>query len=423
MSRRYRPFDPFERGGPFDAGREIRMPQIPRRFWGGVALFLLAILVFIVASPIVSFITELQWYDALGFRDVYTTRVTLEWSLFAGGFLLAFVYLLFNVAIALRARSGAALRAVGISRSVFRGPAGWISLVTAAIIAVILGAGAFSQWQSLALYLHATPTGTTDPVLGQDVSFYLLTLPFLHAVAHWWLGLEFLAILLVGALYSWRGDSFDFRPTPRAIAHVSVLLAAFAVTLAAATWLGRYDLLSAHNSNIVWGAAYTDVNARLPLYTFQAGAGIVLAGALVANAWVRRLWIPVAAAGVWIVLSIVSQAYPAVVQGVSATPNAGTYELPYIAREIDYTRRAYGLSDVKGNTSFTGDQPLTPQDVQNDQVTVNNLRLWDYGPLKDTYQQQQAIRTYYTFNDIDLDRYAVNGQYQQPEISAREVDF
>ena len=148
MSRRYRPFDPFERGGPFEAGREIRMPQIPRRFWGGVALFLLAILVFIAASPIVSFITELQWYDSLGFRDVYTTRVTLEWSLFVGGFLLAFAYLMVNVAIALRARSGAALRAVGISRSVFRGPAGWISLVTAAIIAVILGAGAFSQWQS-----------------------------------------------------------------------------------------------------------------------------------------------------------------------------------------------------------------------------------------------------------------------------------
>src|SRR2546429_314112 len=67
--------------------------------------------------------------------------------------------------------------------------------------------------------------------------------------------------------------------------------------------------------------------------------------------------------------------------------------------------------------------PLTPQDVQTDQVTVNNLRLWDYGPLKDTYQQQQAIRTYYTFNDIDLDRYTVNGQYQQLEISAREFDF
>src|SRR5439155_475902 len=173
MSRRYRPFDPFERGGPLDARSEFRMPQVPRRFWGGVALFALAVLIFIAASPIVSFITELQWYDSLGFRDVYTTR----------------------------------------------------------------------------------------------------------------LGLDFMAVLLIGALYSWRGDSFDFRPAPRALAHISVLIAAFAVTLAVSAWLGRYDLLFAHNSTVVWGAAYTDVNARLPLYTFQAGAGIVLAGAVLANAW------------------------------------------------------------------------------------------------------------------------------------------
>src|SRR5438477_7408608 len=413
MSRRYRPFDPFERGGPFEAGREIRMPQIPRRFWGGVALFLLAILVFIAASPIVSFITELQWYDSLGFRDVYTTRVTLEWSLFVGGFLLAFAYLMVNVAIALRARSGAALRAVGIRRSVFRGPAGWISLVTAAIVSVILGAGAFSQWQALALYLHATPTGTTDPVLGQDISFYLLTLPFLHAAANWSLGLDFLAILLIGALYSWRGDSFDFRPTPRSIAHVSVLIAAFAVTLSAGAWLGRYDLLSAHNSSVVWGAAYTDINARLPLYTFQAGTGIVLAGALLANVWLQRLWLPLAAAAAWILLAIAGQIYPALVQNISVTPNAQSYQLPYIQREIAGTQAAYGLSTVKSST-FSGDQPLTAQDVQSDQATINNLRLWDYTQLKKTYEQQQTIRTYYTFNDIDIDRYTINGQYRQP---------
>ena len=399
------------------------MPQVPRRFWGGVALFALAVLVFVLASPIVSFITELQWYDALGLRDVYTTRLGLQWSIGLASLVLAFAYLAVNIFIALRVRAGPGLRAVGIRRSVLRSTAGWVSLATAAVIAIILAAGASSQWQALALFMHSSPTGTADPVLGQDISFYLLTLPFLHAATNWSLGLDFMAVLLIGAIYSWRGDSFDFRPTPPALAHVSVLIAVFAVTLSVSAWLGRYDLLFAHNSGVVWGAAYTDVNARLPLYTLQAGVGIVLAGAVLANAWLRRLWIPVAAAGVWVALSIVGQAYPAAVQGVSATPNAGSYELPYIAREIDYTRKAYGLSDVKGNTSFTGDQPLTLQDVQNDQVTVNNLRLWDYGPLKDTYQQQQALRTYYTFNNIDLDRYTINGQYQQLEISAREFDF
>src|SRR3989441_3359887 len=273
------------------------MPQVPRRFWGGVALFALAVFIFIAASPIVSFITELQWYDSLGYRDVYTTRVGLQAAVTIGSFVLAFVWLAINVVIGLRARAGTALGAVGIRRSVFRSTAGWVSLGSAAVIALILSGGAYTQWQTLALFLHATPTGTVDPVLGQDISFYLLTLPFLHAATNWSLGLDFLAVLLIGALYSWRGDSFHFRPTPRAITHVSVLIAAFAVTLAAGAWFGRYDLLYAHNSTVVWGAAYTDINARLPLYTFQAGAGIVLAGALVANAWLQRLWLPLVAGG------------------------------------------------------------------------------------------------------------------------------
>src|SRR5437870_3544671 len=422
MSRRYRPFDPFDRGpGPFDARRDFRMPQGPRRFWGGVALFALAVLVFVLASPIVAFITELQWYDALGLRDVYTTRLLLQWSIGLGSLLVAFAYLAVNVGIALRIRAGPGLRAVGIRRSVLRSTTGWISLGAAAVIAILLAAGASSQWQSLALFLHSTPTGTTDPVLGQDISFYLLTLPFLRAATNWSLGLDFLAILLIGALYSWRGDSFDFRPTPRAIAHVSVLIAAFAVTLAAGAWFGRYDLLYAHNSTVVWGAAYTDINARLPLYTFQAGAGIVLAGALVANAWLRRLWLPLVAGGAWVLLAIVSQVYPAVIQSVSVTPNAQQYELLYIQREIAGTQTAYGLSAVKSST-FSGDQPLTAQDVQNDQATINNLRLWDYTQLKETYEQQQTIRTYYTFHDIDIDRYTIGTQYQQLEISAREID-
>src|SRR3989441_1539384 len=329
MSRRYRPFDPFDRGpGPFDARRDFRMPQVPRRFWGGVALFVLAVLVFVLASPIVAFITELQWYDALGLRDVYTTRLLLQWSVALGSLLVAFAYLAVNVGIALRIRAGPGLRAVGIRRSVLRSTAGWISLAAAAVIAILLAAGASSQWQSLALFMHSSPTGTADPVLGQDISFYLLTLPFLHAATNWSLGLDFMAVLLIGAIYSWRGDSFDFRPTPPALAHVSVLIAVFAVTLSVSAWLGRYDLLFAHNSGVVWGAAYTDVNARLPLYTLQAGAGIVLAGAVLANAWLRRLWVPVAPARVGGALSIRGQAYPPPRQGGSTAPNPRRHQPP-----------------------------------------------------------------------------------------------
>ncbi|GAC1505510.1 MAG: UPF0182 family protein [Candidatus Dormibacteraceae bacterium] len=421
MTRRYRPFDPFERGGPFEGGREIRIPRPPRRFWVGAGLFGAAFLVFFFSSPIVWFITERQWYDALGFKDVFTTRLWLQVVLAASSLAIAFIYLAGNVLIALRVRSGGGLRAVGIRRPSVRSASGVIGLVGAALITLVLSGGAGTQWSTLALFQHATATGITEPVLGQDISFYLLTLPFLHSVVNWFLGLGFMAVLLTTALYAWRGDTFDLNLGPRAIAHISVLLGIFALFLAGWTWLARYDVMSSHSNAIVWGAAYTDVMARLPLYSFQAGATIVVAGALVANAWLRRLVVPLVAAGIWVLLLLIGQIYPAIVQGFFVTPSAQSYELPYIQREIDGTRAAYGLSNVTVS-NFTGDQPLTLKDVQNDQVTIDNLRLWDYAPLRDVYEQQQTIRTYYSFNDIDIDRYTIAGKYQQLEISTRELD-
>src|SRR5690349_20867611 len=108
MTRRYRPFDPFERG-PFEPPRDVRIPRPPRRFWLGLGLFGLALVFFVVASPVVSVITELQWYDALGFKDVYTTRLTLQTALFVGSLAVTFIYLFANALIALRARSGPGL--------------------------------------------------------------------------------------------------------------------------------------------------------------------------------------------------------------------------------------------------------------------------------------------------------------------------
>jgi uncharacterized membrane protein (UPF0182 family) len=194
VTRRYRPFDPFERG-PYEPPREIRIPRPPRRFWIGAGLVGIAILVFLFSSPVITVITELQWYDALGFRSVYATRVVLETWLFVGSFVVALGYLALNVVIALRVRTGPGLRAVGIRRPVVRSVTGVITLTASALVALILSGGAGTQWPSLVLFQHATPTGTTDPVLGQDLAFYLLTLPFLHSVVNWALGLTFMGVL------------------------------------------------------------------------------------------------------------------------------------------------------------------------------------------------------------------------------------
>src|SRR5919204_1448483 len=130
MSRRYRPFDPFDRG-PEVPLPEIRIPRPPRRFWVGLAFFAIALLLFMIAGPLVGFITEIQWYQALDLGDVYLTRVRLELSLFLGSLLIAFFFTAFNVAVALRLRSGRGLRTIGIRRSYLRTPGGIGGLIAA----------------------------------------------------------------------------------------------------------------------------------------------------------------------------------------------------------------------------------------------------------------------------------------------------
>jgi len=164
-------------------------------------VFGLAVLIFIFASPIVWLITELQWYERARLRSIFTTRLSLQAWLFFGSLLLAFIYLAIKHRDRPELRSGPTLRAVGIRRSSLRSAAGSSPAWRALIALVLVG------WRRLAvaaarLSQHSTPTGVTDPVLGQDVSFYLLTLPFLHAIANWSLGLDFMAVLLIGALYA-----------------------------------------------------------------------------------------------------------------------------------------------------------------------------------------------------------------------------
>jgi uncharacterized membrane protein (UPF0182 family) len=419
VSRRYRPFDPFERYEP--SIRDFSLPRPPRRFWVGLGFIALALLVIVVTAPIVNFLTESQWFRALGLEDVYLTRVGLQVGLFVSALLIAFVFAAANVVVALHYRTGTALRAVGIRRPVLRSLAGVVGLSAAAVLALILSGGAGSQWRSLVLFLHASPTGINDPVYGLDVSFYLLTLPFLHATFNWALGLVFTTGLLVLGLYAWRGETFDFRLTAPAVGHLSILLALLALVTAGSTYLDRYDLLYQHHG-FVWGAGYADVNGRLQVATVRTGLALLLVVPLAVNVVLRaKNFVIINAVVIWIVASILGAIYPAGVQRLAVQPAELTKEAPYIAREIKYTRLAFDLDQVDSQP-FGGDANITQAQLAANQATIDNLRLWDDRPLKATYQQLQSFRSYYSFHSINLDRYRIDGKYQQLEISAREID-
>jgi len=186
-------------------------------------------------------------------------------------------------------------------------------------------------------------------------------------------------------------------------------------------WLDRYLLLYVDNAVVV-GAAYTDVHVKLPALLALVGIALAAAFASWANMWVRSYKLPAATAvlvfGGSFVLAL---AVPALFQRIYVKPNELQLETPYLQRNIAHTQEAYKLRQFTVKP-FPAEQGLTFQSLQDNRATIDNIRLWDWQPLMDTYAQLQEIRTYYKFHDIDIDRYEIGDSYQQVMLSARELD-
>src|SRR6202165_3105590 len=215
--------DPFERR-LFERFRAPR-PRPRRRVWVGLGFIAAALVVVLITSPLVGFITENEWYNALGIGSVYRTRIAYEAWLFFLTFAISFGFAVVNVWTALRLREGTALLAVGIRRRVLRTPLGAAGVGAGAVMALVVAAGARTSWTDLALFLHNTQytaTGVREPLYGLDVSFYLLTLPFLHDLVGWSIGLVITVGVLTAALYAWRGQRIELRFSRREIRHLSV---------------------------------------------------------------------------------------------------------------------------------------------------------------------------------------------------------
>ena len=268
------------------------------------------------------------------------------------------------------------------------------------------------------------PYGANDPLYGNDISFYLFTLPAYIATKNWMLLTLFLSALFAGAIYWVHGhiEHTAQRPSisPAAIAHGSVLLGFFFAVKAWSYGLDRYLLLYGDNGVVV-GASYTDIHVGLPVLWLLIGLSIVAAFAAWANVRVRTYRIPVAAAVLVFGGSFVlSEVIPGLFQRVFVKPTELQLEKPYIQRNIALTQQAYDLHQITAKP-FPAEQDLTLKTLEANKATIDNIRLWDWNPLMDAYVQLQEIRTYYKFHDVDVDRYWLDGAYQSVMLSAREL--
>ena len=271
---------------------------------------------------------------------------------------------------------------------------------------------------------RSVPYGQSDPLYERDISFYLFSLPAYVALKNWMVLTLVLSALVGSAVYWVHGDlTLDKHASafPSVIAHGSALLGLFFAVKAWSYWLNRFLLLYGDNAVVV-GAAYTDVHVELPMLSVLVVLATAAAFASWANIWVQSYKLPAAAAvlvfgGSFALLF----AFPALFQRFYVKPNELQLETPYLQRNIAFTQEAYNLRRFTVKP-LPAEQGLTFKSLQDNRATIDNIRLWDHQPLLDTYAQLQEIRTYYKFHDVDIDRYEIDGSYQQVMLSARELE-
>ncbi|MDQ3880538.1 MAG: UPF0182 family protein, partial [Chloroflexota bacterium] len=295
--------------------------------------------------------------------------------------------------------------------------------VVAGLLALGFGAAWGSRWEEILLFANGGSFGRSDPNFGVDVGFYVFQLPFLRFVQGWSVIALVVVIGLTLVVYAIGSMRWQFRLTAPVRAHLSILGALLLIAIAAGYQLDILELVYSERGigGAMQAVSYTDANAQRPAYVILTFVALASAALLLANIWFRTLWMLVLALVVWLGASIViGGIFPAAVQRLQVVPNELAVERPFLERHIAATRESFDL-DAIDERPFTGTEAPTRELFDAEEPTLRNARLWDYRPLGITFGQQQILRQYYEFNDVDIDRYTIDGEERQLMLSAREI--
>ena len=392
--------------------------------------------VLIAALTSARFYTDVLWFEEVGLTSILWTTLRTQFLLGLVIGLLTAVLVWGNLALAgriaplypslhLEMGEGARPDPFARYREVMTPHLHWVRFGVAAFVGLIAGASVSGSWRLVLLWANRTSFGIEDPQFGKDVGFYVFELPLLEEVARWvWFAVmaslvtSAVAHYLYGAIRPERGLG---GVLPGAMAHLSVLLGILALIKSYQYWLGTYALNFSERGTVT-GASYTDVNAQLPALRLLAIISIISAVLFLVNIRFRRLSLPLAAIGIWVLTAFLAgTVWPLVIQRFSVEPQEPQRERRYIERNLEATRTAFGLSDVETET-YAATSGLTPEDADENEVMLQNVRLWDPAVLLRAYEQLQAIRPYYQFEDVDIDRYEIDGEKRQVLLSPRELE-
>ncbi|MGC1416363.1 MAG: UPF0182 family protein [Candidatus Acidiferrum sp.] len=424
---------------PIDRHRDhsaIRAPSPPARRFRGLLILVLAIIAMAVfgGQTLLSYFVDDLWFASLGFREVFTKMLSLEWTVFAA-FAVATFLILYGMILALKRMHRNDLpsgQTIFIGGQPLRLPVEsilrFVAFGGSVLIALATGTFLMAEWPTLALFWYAPQSagGVADPIFGKSINFYLLKLPAWQMFSGWLMMLAVVTCVVAASLFvlansarALEGIRSGYSALPWRGLSISVAFLLLAIAIQ--VYIGRFTLLF-QDHTIFGGATYTDVHIMLPGLLLVCAALVLGAGIAAVNAasvqrgrWLFAAIIPGAAC--YLLLQIVGW----YVTNFIVKPNQLVREKPYIAYNIKMTRLAYGLDRVT-QRKFPAETSVEAADPANNQATLQNIRLWDWRALQDTLRQIQEIRTYYDFPDIDIDRYEIDGHLREVMLAARELN-
>lgn len=392
-----------------------------------------ALVVFsVILLSLSGFYADWLWFKSVNFTNVWATVLITKIGLFILSGLLTSFVIITNIIIAYKRRPLYAPLTVEADnleryRAQIQPIRRWVLLALSIALFYFAGSSGSQLWSVWLLFKNSTTFGVKDPQFGIDISFFAFKLPMWQTLIGWAIStlvLSIIASTIVHYLYGGiRLQVREDRTTVAARVQLSVLLGLVVLFKAVAYWFDRYAL-ALKESKLITGLTYTDVNAVLPAKAILTGIAVVCSLLFFANI-IRRSWVLPAAGTALLIISsvLIAGIYPGVIQQFQVKPSESSKEAPYIQRDIDATRTAYGLDNVTVN-DYQATLSTTAGQLSKDAATISNIRLMDPNVLSATFRQLQQIKPYYTFPEsLDIDRYTIDGQERDMIVAVRELNI
>jgi uncharacterized protein len=411
------------------AGRAMRLPRRPRLLVPvAITLVVIVILFFVLAGVL----TDWLWFDSVGYTSVFSTMLVTQLLLFVFGALLMAVVVGGNMILAFRARPlfgigmfGGASQGADRYRAAIDPHRKLVFLIGLAVLGLFTGSSTAGQWKTWLLFINGTSFDKPDPLFNMDISFFMFTYPFIRMVLNFLFTAVIISIVVAAIVHYLYGgirlQSPGLQATRAARVHLSVLVGLFVLLKAVAYWTDRYGLVFSDRGK-VFGASYTDVNAVLPAKSILAIIALICAALFFAGIVRPGGMLPGVGLGLLVLSAVlVGSVYPALVEQFQVKPNQQSKEQAYIDRNIKATRDAYNVASAEV-APYSAKTQGTQQELQSEVSTIPGVRLLDPTVLSPTFEQLQQIKGYYQFPDqLDVDRYKIDGVSRDTVVAVREI--